>query len=65
MAEAAVPAQPSDEPETPSEEAPADAPQAAAVLKSGVVGGMAYTLYVDGSIQAELPLGSLPSLFQA
>ncbi|WP_127089935.1 hypothetical protein [Aquabacter cavernae] len=29
------------------------------VLKSGVVGGMAYTLYSDGSIQAELPDGAL------
>jgi hypothetical protein len=32
---------------------------AAAVLKSGVVDGMAYTLYVDGSIEAELPDGTL------
>jgi hypothetical protein len=29
------------------------------VLKSGIVGGMAYTLYSDGSIQAELPDGVL------
>lgn len=29
----------------------------AAILKSGVVDGMAYTLYVDGSIEAELPSG--------
>ena len=29
------------------------------MLKSGVVGGMAYTLYTDGSIQAELPDGVL------
>ncbi len=27
------------------------------ILKSGIVGGMAYTLYSDGSIQAELPDG--------
>jgi hypothetical protein len=27
------------------------------ILKSGIVGGMAYTLYSDGSIQAELPTG--------
>jgi hypothetical protein len=27
------------------------------VLKSGVVDGMGYTLYVDGSIEAELPEG--------
>jgi hypothetical protein len=30
-----------------------------AVLKSGVVDGMRYTLYVDGSIEAELPQGIL------
>lgn len=29
------------------------------VLKSGVVEGMAYTLYSDGSIEAELPQGTL------
>lgn len=33
--------------------------QPVAVLKSGVVDGMAYTLYVDGSIEAELPQGTL------
>src|ERR1051325_2931204 len=31
----------------------------AAILKSGVVDGMAYTLYVDGSLEAELPQGTL------
>jgi hypothetical protein len=30
-----------------------------AILKSGVVDGMGYTLYVDGSIEAELPQGML------
>ena len=30
-----------------------------AILKSGVVDGMGYTLYVDGSIEAELPQGIL------
>ncbi len=34
-------------------------PAAAAILKSGVVDGMGYTLYVDGSIEAELPQGTL------
>lgn len=29
------------------------------ILKSGVVDGMGYTLYVDGSIEAELPQGTL------
>jgi hypothetical protein len=33
--------------------------QPVAVLKSGVVDGMGYTLYVDGSIEAELPDGTL------
>ncbi|MFN3656666.1 MAG: hypothetical protein ACK4UO_05345 [Pseudolabrys sp.] len=44
-----------------SEPAPAEEPErpAVAVLKSGVVDGMAYTLYVDGSIDAELPQGTL------
>jgi hypothetical protein len=35
------------------------APGAVAILKSGVVDGMGYTLYVDGSIEAELPQGTL------
>ena len=29
------------------------------ILKSGVVDGMAYTLYSDGSIEAELPSGTI------
>jgi hypothetical protein len=37
----------------------AQKPRAAAILKSGVVDGMGYTLYVDGSIEAELPQGTL------
>jgi hypothetical protein len=41
----------------PAEEAPR--PRAIAILKSGVVDGMSYTLYVDGSIEAELPQGTL------
>jgi hypothetical protein len=32
-------------------------PEPASVLKSGVVDGMAYTLYTDGSIEAELAQG--------
>ena len=32
-------------------------PRATTILKSGVVEGMAYTLYADGSIEAELPNG--------
>ncbi len=53
----------SPKPEMPRErETVARAPDAkprAAILKSGVVDGMAYTLYVDGSIEAELPQGTL------
>jgi hypothetical protein len=30
-----------------------------AILKSGVIDGMAYTLYTDGSIEAELPDGMM------
>jgi hypothetical protein len=39
--------------------APASQPRAVAILKSGVVDGMGYTLYVDGSIEAVLPQGTL------
>jgi hypothetical protein len=41
---------------------PASAPdeiRPAAILKSGVVDGMAYTLYADGSIEAQLPQGTV------
>jgi hypothetical protein len=61
---------PEPEPEPPVEEPaatkpdePAPAPQEqpqpspAAILKSGVIDGMAYTLYTDGSIEAQLPNG--------
>lgn len=47
----------------PSLEPPAEHPpaggraEAATVLKSGIVDGMAYTLYTDGSIEAELAQG--------
>ena len=36
-----------------------EAPATVAILKSGVVDGMAYTLYADGSIEAQLPQGTL------
>jgi len=36
-----------------------DAITGVSVLKSGVVNGMAYTLYSDGSIEAQLPEGTL------
>ena len=51
---AAAPAAPEPEPEPPAGER-----RAVAILKSGVVDGMGYTLYVDGSIEAELPQGTL------
>ena len=34
-------------------------PYAVSILKSGVVDGMAYTLYSDGSIEAEMPEGTM------
>jgi hypothetical protein len=46
--------------EPPADEQPRDEePPTVAILKSGVVDGMGYTLYVDGSIEAELPQGTL------
>jgi hypothetical protein len=38
---------------------PADQPSVVTILKSGVIEGMAYTLYSDGSIEAQLPQGTL------
>lgn len=55
MHEAATGHQPGEPAEPPEE----DEPRAIAILKSGVVDGMGYTLYVDGSIEAELPQGTL------
>jgi hypothetical protein len=43
----------------PAAQAEEPKPRAIAILKSGVVDGMSYTLYVDGSIEAELPQGTL------
>jgi len=34
-------------------------PRSVGILKSGVVDGMAYTLYADGSIEAQLPQGTV------
>jgi hypothetical protein len=39
--------------------APAPQERGVAILKSGVVDGMAYTLYADGSIEAQLPQGTV------
>jgi hypothetical protein len=66
-----APAQPAPVAEAPVAQAAEPAPTAAApaaatptsagvsILKSGVVEGMAYTLYSDGSIEAQLPGGTL------
>jgi hypothetical protein len=51
--------QQSDTPNAASVSNPEGAGAAAAVLKSGVVNGMPYTLYSDGSIEAQLPEGTL------
>ena len=49
--------------ESPPEPRPAapapGAPATVSILKSGVVDGMAYALYSDGSIEAQLPQGTL------
>lgn len=63
---APMPEPPPTEPEPVLHEEPEGAPapeageaRTVAILKSGVVDGMGYTLYVDGSIEAELPQGTL------
>jgi hypothetical protein len=43
----------------PAVTAPIETPHPVSVLKSGVVDGMAYTLFSDGSIEAALPQGTL------
>ncbi len=53
-ANAAAPAADRDPPAAPSE-----APPPVTVLKSGVVDGMAYSLYSDGSIEAQMPEGMM------
>jgi hypothetical protein len=61
---ASAAAAPAAEPEQNSEPVleappPIGADESVSVLKSGVVDGMAYTLYSDGSIEAQLPQGTL------
>ncbi len=46
-------------PPAPPAEVVQEAPAAVSILKSGVVEGMAYTLYSDGSIEAQLPGGTV------
>ncbi|HXF89765.1 MAG TPA: hypothetical protein VNK48_15545 [Xanthobacteraceae bacterium] len=38
---------------------PAEGPRPVAILKSGMIDGMAYTLFADGSIEAVLPTGPI------
>jgi hypothetical protein len=52
-------APPREAPAPPPKRVEPEKPRTAAILKSGVVDGMGYTLYVDGSIEAELPQGTL------
>lgn len=47
------------EPEIPAKPRASGDLRAVAILKSGVVDGMGYTLFVDGSIEATLPQGTL------
>ena len=44
---------------TPAAPAQGDDPPAVTVVKSGVVDGMAYSLYSDGSIEAQMPEGMM------
>jgi len=53
-----VAAEPIERPSLSETSAP-DESRPAAILKSGVVDGMAYTLYADGSIEAQLPQGTV------
>jgi len=53
-----TPRRPARTPSNFSEPAPAAAPEVT-VLKSGVVDGMAYSLYSDGSIEAQMPEGMM------
>jgi hypothetical protein len=52
----AEPAAATDRPAPPARR---EEPQAVTVLKSGVVDGMAYSLYSDGSIEAQMPEGMM------
>ena len=53
------PAPPLRAPPKPAATAPAPASADATVYKSGVIDGMAYSLFMDGSIEAELPQGKV------
>ena len=47
------------QPEQGSAAARSEEPPPVTVLKSGVVDGMAYSLYSDGSIEAQMPEGMM------
>jgi hypothetical protein len=47
------------EPAVPPPEPPPAEQPAVTVLKSGIVDGMAYSLYSDGSIEAQMPEGMM------
>jgi hypothetical protein len=55
--QASEPASPT--PEQPAVAAPSPEPPQVTILKSGVVDGMAYSLYSDGSIEAQMPEGMM------
>lgn len=55
--ESALP-RPTHEETAPSTRVPEE-PRPVTILKSGVIDGMAYTLYTDGSIEAQLPQGTM------
>jgi hypothetical protein len=46
-------------PSPPARSSNTGAGQSNTVVRSGIIGGMAYTLYTDGSIEAELPIGTV------
>ncbi|MHB8267002.1 DUF308 domain-containing protein [Bradyrhizobium sp.] len=50
---------PSSAPERPAPTVRSEEPAPVTVLKSGVVDGMAYSLYSDGSIEAQMPEGMM------
>jgi hypothetical protein len=58
-ATSAEPAAAAAAPESAAPAAPAEEPAPVTVLKSGVVDGMAYSLYSDGSIEAQMPEGMM------
>ena len=58
-APAAVASHPAHDAEEAHDPSPTPPERSVAILKSGVVDGMAYTLYADGSIEAQLPQGTV------